>query len=62
MYIDSVINDYYEKNDFNVSSFQFLSSMVDDFKSKELMEELNQEINQDSNIKETDDLTDDLPF
>lgn len=60
MYIESVINDYYERNDFDVSSFQFLNSMAEDYRNKELMEELNEEINKDSNIQLDD--TNDLPF
>ena len=44
MYIESVINDYYERNDFEVSSFQFLCSMVEDFQYQELMKEINQEL------------------
>jgi hypothetical protein len=48
MYIESVINDYYERNDFEVSSFSFLCTMADDFRYKELMNELNEEINSDS--------------
>lgn len=60
MYIESVINDYYERNDFDVSSFQFLTSMAEDYRNKELMEELNQEINNDSDSQL--DETNDLPF
>lgn len=60
MYIESVINDYYERNDFDVSSFQFLTSMAEDYRNRELMEELNEEINKDSNIQL--DETNDLPF
>lgn len=60
MYIESVINDYYERNDFDVSSFQFLTSMAEDYRNKELMEELNQEINNDSDAQL--DETNDLPF
>lgn len=59
MYIESVINDYYERNDFDVSSFQFLTSMAEDYRNKELMEEINQELN-DSDTKL--DETNDLPF
>jgi len=60
MYIESVINDYYERSDFDASSFQFLTSMAEDYRNKELMEELNEEINNDSDVQL--DETNDLPF
>lgn len=60
MYIESFINDYYERNDFDVSSFQFLVSMSEDYRNKELMEELNEEINKDSDIQL--DEANNLPF
>lgn len=47
MYIESVINDYYERNDFEVSSFHFLCSMAEDFQYQELMKEINQELDND---------------
>ena len=60
MYIESFINDYYERNDFDVSSFQFLVSMSEDYRNKELMEEINEELNKDSDIQL--DEANDLPF
>jgi len=58
MYIESVINDYAERSDIDASSFQFLLTMVDDYKNQIEMESISDElmdINSDNEIN-------DLPF
>lgn len=59
MYIDSVINDYAERNDFDVSSFQYLVNMAEDYRNREEMDKLNEELNNNESINNE---INDLPF
>ncbi len=59
MYIESIINDYFERNDFEVSSFGYLMSISEDYKNKLEMESMSDEIGVIINTKEE---INDLPF
>jgi len=56
MYLQSVINDYYERNDFNVSTFQYLTTIS---KQQEDLEELK---NNNGESTSEVDTSEDLPF
>jgi hypothetical protein len=63
MYIESIINDYVERSDIGASSFQFLLTMVDDYKNSIEMQSIEQSELTDINPgNEVNDEVNDLPF
>ena len=63
MFIQEVINDYYERNDFDVSAFNYLVTAAEDYKNQAELEKLGDEL---SDVFNSDDKVEseinDLPF